>query len=101
VALCAHQRQKEVPVADTVDGALDLPLVAVVREEPRLDADVLHGLPGSREKIPLLSSRIWLWGWRHIGGESIQSLVHRLSPRDRSVRPPHGLTLPEQPSVAR
>jgi hypothetical protein len=31
--------------ADTVAGALDLPLLAVVREEPSLAADVLHGIP--------------------------------------------------------
>jgi secretion/DNA translocation related CpaE-like protein len=30
---------------DTVAGALDLPLLAVVREEPSLAADVLHGIP--------------------------------------------------------
>jgi len=31
--------------ADTVAGALDLPLLTVVREEPSLSADVLHGIP--------------------------------------------------------
>ncbi len=37
--------------ADTVAGALDLPLLAMVREEPSLAADVLHGIPpGSSEK---------------------------------------------------
>lgn len=31
--------------ADTVAGALDLPLLAVVREVPSLAADLLHGIP--------------------------------------------------------
>ena len=44
-------------LADTVAGALDLPLLAVVREEPSLAADVLHGIPpGSSAKGALAAA---------------------------------------------
>lgn len=44
-------------LADTVAGALDLPLLPVVREEPSLAADVLHGIPpGSSAKGALAAA---------------------------------------------
>jgi secretion/DNA translocation related CpaE-like protein len=43
--LCLRTSGKGAHLADTVAAALDLPLVAVVREEPSLAADVLHGIP--------------------------------------------------------
>jgi secretion/DNA translocation related CpaE-like protein len=43
--------------ADSVAGALDLPLLAVVREEPSLAADLLHGIPpGSSAKGALATA---------------------------------------------
>jgi len=43
--------------AETVAGALDLPLLAVVREEATLAADVLHGIPpGTHPKGALASA---------------------------------------------
>jgi secretion/DNA translocation related CpaE-like protein len=45
VWLCLRTNGKGSHFADTVAGALDLPLLAVVREEPSLEADVLHGIP--------------------------------------------------------
>lgn len=45
VWLCQRTSGKGSHFADTVAGALDLPLLAVVREEPSLAADVLHGIP--------------------------------------------------------
>lgn len=45
VWLCLRTCGKGSHFADTVAGALDLPLLAVVREEPSLAADVLHGIP--------------------------------------------------------
>jgi hypothetical protein len=45
VWLCLRTSGKGSHFADTVAGALDLPLLAVVREEPSLAADVLHGIP--------------------------------------------------------
>jgi len=40
-----------------VAGALDLPLLAVVHEEPSLAADVLHGIPpGSSAKGALAAA---------------------------------------------
>jgi secretion/DNA translocation related CpaE-like protein len=51
VWLCLRTSGKGTHFADTVAGALDLPLLAVVREEPSLAADVLHGIPpGSSAK---------------------------------------------------
>ena len=45
VWLCLRTSGKGSHFADTVAGALDLPLLAVVREELSLAADVLHGIP--------------------------------------------------------
>ena len=45
VWLCLRTRGKGSHFADKVAGALDLPLLAVVREEPSVAADVLHGIP--------------------------------------------------------
>ena len=45
VWLCLATSGKGGHFADTVAGALDLPLLVVVCEEPRLNADVLHGVP--------------------------------------------------------
>jgi secretion/DNA translocation related CpaE-like protein len=45
VWLCLRTSGKGSHFADTVAGALDLPLLAVIREEPSLAADVLHGIP--------------------------------------------------------
>lgn len=54
VWLCLRTGGKGSHFADTVADALDLPLLAVVREEPSLAADVLHGIPpGSSAKGPL------------------------------------------------
>ena len=51
VWLCLRTAGKGSHFADTVAGALDLPLLVVVREEPSLAADVLHGIPpGSSAK---------------------------------------------------
>lgn len=51
VWLCLRTRGKGSHFAGTVAEALDLPLLAVVREEPSLEADVLHGIPpGSSAK---------------------------------------------------
>jgi secretion/DNA translocation related CpaE-like protein len=43
--LCLRTSGRGSHFADTVAGALDLPLLAVVREEPALAADLLHGIP--------------------------------------------------------
>jgi len=49
--LCLRTSGKGSHFADTVADALDVPLLAVVREEPSLAADVLHGIPpGSSAK---------------------------------------------------
>jgi secretion/DNA translocation related CpaE-like protein len=45
VWLCLRTSGKGAHFADTVAGALDLPLLAVVREEPSLATDLLHGIP--------------------------------------------------------
>ena len=45
VWLCLRTSGKGSHFADTVGEALDLPLLAVVREEPSLADDVLHGIP--------------------------------------------------------
>jgi secretion/DNA translocation related CpaE-like protein len=45
VWLCLRTSGRGTHFADTVAGALDLPLLAVVREEPSLPADLLHGIP--------------------------------------------------------
>lgn len=51
VWLCLRTSGRGSHFADTVAGALDLPLLAVIREEPSLAADVLHGIPpGSSAK---------------------------------------------------
>jgi secretion/DNA translocation related CpaE-like protein len=51
VWLCLRTNGKGTHFADTVAGALDLPLLAVVREELSLESDVLHGIPpGSSAK---------------------------------------------------
>ena len=45
VWLCLRTSGRGSHFADTVAGALDLPLLAVIREEPSLAADLLHGIP--------------------------------------------------------
>jgi len=45
VWLCLRTSGKGTHFADTVAAALDLPLLTVVREEPSLAAEVLHGIP--------------------------------------------------------
>jgi hypothetical protein len=45
VWLCLRTRGHGSHFADTVAGALDLPMLAVIREEPSLAADLLHGIP--------------------------------------------------------
>jgi hypothetical protein len=45
VWLCLRTKGKGAHFADTVAGALDVPLLAMVREEPSLESDVLHGIP--------------------------------------------------------
>jgi len=55
--LCLRTSGKGSHFADTVAVALDLPLLAVVREEPSLAADVLHGIPpGSSAKGALAAA---------------------------------------------
>ena len=67
VWLCLRTAGKGSHFADTVAGALDLPLLAVVREEPSLVADVLSGTsPGSSAKGALAAAADtvlsrWLW----------------------------------------
>jgi secretion/DNA translocation related CpaE-like protein len=57
VWLCLRTGGKGSHFADTVAGALDLPLLAVVREEPLLAADLLHGIPpGSSAKGALAAA---------------------------------------------
>ena len=57
VWLCLRTSGKGSHFADAVAGALDLPLLAVVREEPSLAADVLHGVPpGSSAKGALAAA---------------------------------------------
>jgi secretion/DNA translocation related CpaE-like protein len=57
VWLCLRTNGHGGHFADTVAGALDLPLLAVVREEPTLAADVLHGVPpGSSPKGALAAA---------------------------------------------
>jgi secretion/DNA translocation related CpaE-like protein len=51
VWLCLRTSGKGSHFADTVAEALDLPLLGIVREEPSLATDVLHGIPpGSSAK---------------------------------------------------
>jgi len=51
VWLCLRTSGRGSHFADTVAGALDLPMLAVVREEASLAADLLHGVPpGSSSK---------------------------------------------------
>jgi hypothetical protein len=55
--LCLRTSGKGTHFADTVALALDLPLLAVVREEASLAADVLHGVPpGSSAKGALAAA---------------------------------------------
>jgi hypothetical protein len=57
VLLCLRTGGKGSHLADTVAGALDLPLIAVVGEEPSLAADLLHGIPrGSSAKGALAAA---------------------------------------------
>lgn len=57
VWLCQRTSGKGSHFADTVAGALDLPLLAVVREEPSLAVDLLHGIPpGSSAKGALAAA---------------------------------------------
>jgi secretion/DNA translocation related CpaE-like protein len=57
VCLCLRTSGKGSHFADTVAGALDLPLLTVVREEPSLAADLLHGIPpGSSAKGALATA---------------------------------------------
>jgi len=57
VWLCLRTSGKGSHFADTVAGALDLPLLAAVREEPSLADDVLHGIPpGSSAKGALAAA---------------------------------------------
>jgi hypothetical protein len=57
VWLCLRTSGKGGHFADTVAGALDLPLLTVVREEPSLATDLLHGIPpGSSAKGPLAAA---------------------------------------------
>jgi secretion/DNA translocation related CpaE-like protein len=57
VWLCLRTCGKGSHFADTVAGALDLPLLAVVREEPSLAADLYHGIPpGSSAKGALAAA---------------------------------------------
>jgi hypothetical protein len=55
--LCLRTDGRGTHFADTVALALDLPLLAVVREESSLAADVLHGIPpGSCTKGPMAAA---------------------------------------------
>jgi len=57
VWLCLRTSGKGSHFADTVAGALDLPLLAMVREEVSLAADVLHGIPpGTSDKGALAAA---------------------------------------------
>jgi secretion/DNA translocation related CpaE-like protein len=57
VWLCLRTSGRGTHFADTVAGALDLPLLTVIREEPSLAADVLHGIPpGSSGRGPLAAA---------------------------------------------
>jgi len=57
VWLCLRTSGKGSHFADTVAGALDLPLLAMVREEPSLAADLLHGIPpGTSDKGALAAA---------------------------------------------
>jgi len=57
VWLCLRTSGKGGHFADTVAGALDLPLLTVVREEPSLATDLLHGIPpGNSAKGPLAAA---------------------------------------------
>lgn len=57
VWLCLRTSGRGSHFADTVAGALDLPLLAIIREESSLAADVLHGIPpGSSPKGALAAA---------------------------------------------
>jgi len=52
--LCVCCAGRDEGVAESLAVAVDLPLLATVRHDPRLDADLLHGIPpGSRSRGPL------------------------------------------------
>jgi len=57
VWLCLRTSGRGSHFADTVAGALDLPMLAMVREEPSLATDLLHGIPpGSSSKGALAAA---------------------------------------------
>ena len=57
VWLCLRSRGRGGGFAETVAVALDLPLVAILREEPSLAADLLHGIPpGTSQKGALAAA---------------------------------------------
>ena len=57
VWLCLRTSGRGSHFAETVAAALDLPLLAIVREEPSLAADVLHGIPpGTSDKGALAAA---------------------------------------------
>jgi secretion/DNA translocation related CpaE-like protein len=57
VWLCLRTSGKGAHFADSVAGALELPLLTIVREEPSLAADLLHGIPpGSSAKGALAAA---------------------------------------------
>jgi hypothetical protein len=52
--LCVRCAGHDDQVAESLAAAVDLPLVATLRHDPRLDADLLHGIPpGVRSRGPL------------------------------------------------
>jgi len=52
--LCLRTPGDDLDLAESVSAALDLPLVAVLRDESSLDSDLLHGIPpGSHARGPL------------------------------------------------
>ncbi|HEX8973455.1 septum site-determining protein Ssd [Oryzihumus sp.] len=52
--LCMRSAGRDDRVAESLAAAVDLPLVATIGHDPRLDADLLHGIPpGSRSRGPL------------------------------------------------
>jgi len=57
VWLCLRSHGQGGHFAETVAVALDLPLLAILREEPSLSADVLHGIPpGTSQKGALAAA---------------------------------------------
>lgn len=54
VWLCLRSGSRGADLIESVGAALDLPVLAEVRHDPGLDADLLHGIPpGSRARGPL------------------------------------------------